>query len=155
MKHIIYFGYGANKNLEMIEAIVGRKPKGMPGILEGYELFVQSWDEIEKNIRKRLESSWSSDFRTYCIRHGKGNVSGTIWFLTKKERESVRRWEMVGSWYTQVPVEIKKKNGEIIKGETEIVDDPKIGELVNGMRYPAFLNSKKKMLDVARKDRLR
>ena len=69
---ILYFGYGANRDANMLKAIIGRKPSGFPVKLEGFELCVQTWEEIPQNVRRNLEKSWNPDFRTFCIRSAKG-----------------------------------------------------------------------------------
>ena len=145
---ILYFGYGANSSGEMMEAIIGRKPVGFPAILNRHELCIQHWEEIPENVRKEL-SLWSSDFRSYCIRPGKETVKGNVWILTEKERELVGNWEMHGLWYQPIQVELKRE-GEKLKAQTEMIDDPKLKK-VDGCSYTVFLNNKEKMLEVAGK----
>lgn len=148
---ITYFGYGANSSLGMMEGIIGRKPSGFPATLEGYELYIQSWEEIPEKVREDLEKYWDSDFKTYCIRRAVGKkVSGTAWLITPEERQLVSNWEF---WYEPISAEVRDAQGQTTSAETEVVNDQTIGEIVNGERYPVFLNSKEQMVDVAEKIR--
>jgi hypothetical protein len=142
-----YFGYGANRSSEMMEAIIGRKPEGYSAKLRGYELCVQEWEEIPEETREILSNNWGSDFRTYCIRPKEGSlVTGQIWLLTEAERELVNNWEF---WYEPIEVQVEGREGTISGIETEMINDPKISQVVEGENYPTFLNKKERMLEVA------
>lgn len=146
-----YFGYGANSSSEMIEAIMGRRPSGFPAILEGYELFIQSWEEIPQDVRRILSNDWGSNFKTYCIRAARGRkVYGYVWNITQEERERISNWEF---WYEPVKVKVKQRNGKLITVETEIIDNFQIGKVVNTEQYPVFLNDQKQMVKIAKKVR--
>jgi len=146
-----YFGYGANSSPEMMMGIIGRKPNGFQATLEGYELYIQSWEEIPERVREDLEKYWGSDFKTYCIRPAAGKtVSGTAWLITPEERQLVSNWEF---WYEPIAVEVRDTQGKTTSAETEIVNDKTIGETIHGTEYPVFLNKKKQMVDVAEKVR--
>ncbi len=54
MKDIIYFGYGANRSADMMKAIIGRKPEGVPAMLIDYELCIQRWGEIPDKVKMIL-----------------------------------------------------------------------------------------------------
>ena len=73
-KKILYFGYGANSQREMMEAITGnRNLKGQPGILRGYTLCVQKLSQVPESVRKILEKSWGDNFETYIIKPDRNN----------------------------------------------------------------------------------
>jgi hypothetical protein len=144
---IKYFGYGANRSSEMMEAIIGRRPEGYPAELRGYELCIQKWEEIPEQVRETLSNNWEPGFGAYCIRPKEGSqVTGQIWLLTEAERELVNNWEF---WYEQIEVQVEGQDGRISGVETEMIDDPKISQVVEGENYPTFLNKKEGMLEVA------
>lgn len=153
-KNILYFGYGANRDGDMMEAIIGRKPDGYPAILENYELCVQVWEEIPEKVRKIISGYWGLDFRTYCIRQAKGKaVYGMVWFITKKERELVGNWELERFWYEPVTVEVTGKDGIEKSVQSQAINSLKIKRAVDGEHYPIFLNNKKKMFAAAKSER--
>lgn len=145
---INYFGYGANSTPEMMEAIIGRIPEGKPAILSSYELCIQTWNEISEKVRKILQTGWSSDFKTYCIRPKKGKeVVGTLWKITDDEREIVSKWEF---WYEKIDVVIKVGKDNI-DAQTEMIDDQNIKEVVGGKNYNPFPVPKQEILAHAKK----
>ena len=147
---INYFGYGANSTSEMMKAIIGRVPHGKPATLSDYELCIQTWNEIPKNVRKILQTGWNQDFKTYCIRPKKGKeVVGTLWEITKVERKSVSRWEF---WYEKIKVSVRVGN-KTIKTETEMINDPNIKVVVDGTKYEPFPVPKQEILAHAQKTR--
>ncbi len=78
-----YFGYGANKSAEMINAITGEKPKGYSAVLYGYKLCIQSLKDIPPKPRSVL-SFWGKGFRSYIIvKENNSKVNGTLWFLSR------------------------------------------------------------------------
>ena len=147
MSELLYFGYGANRSYEMMDAIIGRRPSGYYAELQGYELCVQLWGEIPERAREMLgERGWDPTFRAYCIRQASERiVSGMLWSLTSGERELVSEWAMYGLWYETVTVPVTKR-GQIIEAETEVINDPWIMQVVAGISYPEFLNKRKDML---------
>src|SRR5258705_13879559 len=101
---IYFFGYGADKDASMIEAIVGRKPKGEKATISGFELCVQSLSDVPFPAQKIIKRSWTEDdhFKSYVIRPAKrmdSVVTGTMWELTPLERKLVDNWEITGLWY--------------------------------------------------------
>lgn len=151
---ILYFGYGANKSADMVNAIIGRTPDGFPFTLDGYELCVQSWKHIPPKARAILAGPWDEKFRSYSIRKAENNaVSGMVWLITKKERAHVRNWELIGKWYQEKRLRVVNAQGKVHVIITEIIEDQGIPKAHDNLNYPAFLNSKKKMLEVAAKCR--
>ena len=154
MEKIVYFGYGTNRDRAMINAIVGRYPKGFNAKLENFELFIQPWSAIPKKAKNILKKEWKGDFRSYCIRPKEGKATfGMAWYLTKKERGLIGNWELHNIWYKPIKVNIKDKREKVFHAETEIVLDKKTKSNVSGGKYKAFINEKEKMLKVARKIR--
>ena len=112
-KKILYFGYGANSQREMMEAITGnRNLKGQPAILKGYTLCIQKLSQAPDSVKKILRESWGDNFETYIIKPDKnGEVAGTIWELSPQDREVVRDWEMIDfGWYKDMKGEIQQND---------------------------------------------
>lgn len=149
---IRYFGYGANASAEMMKAIIGRKPSGIVAQLKNYELQIQSWREIPPKVRKLLRKQWKSEFRTYCVNPRQGEkVNGRVWLVTPKERRLISKWEF---WYRPITVKVRVQSGKLVTAETEMVRKPATRKKrINGKRYRFFLNSKRRMLEIAEKVR--
>lgn len=105
---IKYFGFGTNRDLEMMEHIIGRKGiKSEHGRLIGYELTIQRTDQFRTEIpatspnpkisaRDLIIESWGPKFEMFTSRpNPTGIIYGTIWDITPEELELVREWEMV------------------------------------------------------------
>jgi hypothetical protein len=150
MTEIHYFGYGANRNPDMMKAIVGRKPKGYSAALEGFELCIQSWGNIPKNVQKLLAPAWGPGFKSYCVRPTRDKVvRGKVWILNEAERKLIDAWELTDYWYRPVVVHFNEPNNKSVQVEIQIVDNVEIDKLVDGTKYPTWLNDKNKMIDVA------
>lgn len=153
MDQVLYFGYGANRDPRMIEAITGNKNLvGKPAVLKDWELCVQRFDQIPSEIipsapapfspQDAVRRSWNEDFSTYVIRPAKGKeVHGTMWELTPQDRELLRDWELIDfGWYKGVSVEIETEDGKL-QVQTEVLGDGQgIDRVVDGQDYPTFLN---------------
>ena len=151
-----YFGYGANRTPEMMEAILGRVPKGYPATLSGFELCIQSWEEMPEQVKKLLQPSWNSKFRTYFVRpvnRSTAIVKGKVWVITKQERQIIDNWELTGQWYKVYAMQFHKSEDQVTQIEIQVMDTPAATKVVNGKLYKNFLNSKEKMLRVARRNR--
>lgn len=134
-----YFGYGANKDIEMLEAIIGRRPEGEKAVLKDFELCIQKWEEIPEKARETLKKHWNKDFRSYVIKPSKGKqVSGMLWNITESEHKHIEKWELHNIWYEPVKIKLNGKNA--------------VTEVFNS-HYNAYINDKKKMLEVAIKER--
>ena len=146
-----YFGYGTLASPETIEAVIGRKPDGSDLYLDDYGLYIQVWDEIPNQVRQVLGKLWDPNFRSYFVRPAEGKrVLGKLWLITPEERELVSKWEF---WYEPIKVKTKSASGSIIEIETEIINNPSIGQVAGGENYTLFLNDKKKTLEAAAKTR--
>lgn len=153
---VAYFAYGANRNPEMIEAVIGRLPKGEPARLRGFELCVQTWPEIPEPVRNILSPDWGPDFRAYRIRPAEDkSVRGMIWYITPNELNLIKNWEIDGLWTepARVSADFVGRN-HVERGViTSIIHDPSIKISLKGERYDPFLNEKDKMLQAARRSR--
>lgn len=154
MRKIIYFGYGANSDLKMINALIGRIPFGFKAKLKDYCLFVQSLSEVPSEAKKILEKVWDENFKSYIAVPFNGKiVFGTAWEITQQERKIIGEWELHHKWYFPVNIKIIDENGNIFEAETEIIQKFSSEKLIEGEHYPAFLNDKDKMLKLAKKIR--
>lgn len=169
-KKIKYFGFGTNRDIDMMAHIVGRKNiSGEPGKLIGYELCIlkgkQFRDIIPKtsplNISPRtlIVNSWGPDFKMYVSRpNPDGVIYGTIWDITPEEFELVREWELVdyGAQEDARGMAINSR-GEIIEVITQSFLNspiPEIDKVVVGDDYNPYIASKEAMLKKADEVRL-
>lgn len=153
-KLFYYFGFGANKSPEMINAIIGRKPEGFPVFPDDYELCVEKWDELNETAREHLSGSWDKSFSSYTIRERIGSrVYGTCWKVTKKERELIKDWELCGIWSRSVKVVVSDSDGNLFPTETEVVENYRIKQVVFEKNYRVYVAPRARMLAVARKSR--
>jgi hypothetical protein len=169
-----YFGYGENTSQEMMEAIIGRRPKGYVAVAYKWELVVLSWSDIPEMFKNRLMKRWrfygglfekpsESSFRTYAIREAIGEagdsvVQGYVWLVTQKERDLIKEWKLVPrkacsdpSWYAVDEISVNTFFGERTrKATTEIINQWNVGKVVDGKNYEKFLNEKYSMLGISR-----
>lgn len=144
-KKIIYFGYGANRSLEMMQAITGNTDLvGYPAVLKGFKLCIQRLDQTPIKVQKILRQSWLDNFESYIIAPGeeKDEVLGTIWELTSLERELVRNWELIDmGWYKDMVIKVTTQDGRKIDAQTEgLRDGQVVDRKVSGKKYKTFLN---------------
>jgi hypothetical protein len=170
-KTVLYFGFGANRDVRMMSAILG-KPKSelkaiAQAILEGYELVVQTLEDIPDTIspeapikrspRSILEESWDDSFRSYAIRRSSfgHRVSGTIWEITPFERERVRDWELIDfGWAEDYLGLARTNNGHEVQIVTErLPAGQKAKIIVNGLLYPTWLQPPERFEAIAEKAR--
>ena len=167
-KKILHFGYGANSQREMMEAItVNKNLVGQPGILKGFKLCVQRRDQIPDIIfpgspvrispKQIIEENWGKEFETYMIKPGQeaDEVAGTVWELTPLERELVRDWELVDfGWYKDMKGKAETVDGQIFDVQTEgFREGQEVDREVDGKNYKPFLNSLEDFQRVAEKSR--
>lgn len=167
---IKYFGFGTNRDLEMMEHMIGRSNiVGEPGKLIGYELCTQRGkqfrDEIPKNSvldispRTLIVNSWGPEFEMYVSRpNSNGVIFGTIWDITPEEFQLVREWEMVdyGAQEDTNAMALNSK-GEIVQVVTQSFINPPIPEIENVVtseNYNPYIASKEAMLKKADEVRL-
>lgn len=159
-----YFGYGSNADKDMMVHMVGREDlEGEPGRLIGYQLCVQSLDQIRDIIpptspikdspRTVIRRNFGDKFDLFIIIAKPDAVAhGTIWELTPEEIDLVKNWEMVDcGMQEEVQAMAMNSNGELIQVETQAVVDPPADYyvVVEGNDYPRYVADKEKMLKTA------
>ncbi len=166
-KKILYFAYGANRDIRMMKAITGSQELvGQPGVLKGYALCVQKLNQVPDVVsetapvpvspRALLKESWPDTFESYIIKPDPGGeVAGTIWELTPLQRELVRDWEMVDfGWYGDINAEAVTQDGLVVNVQTEgLRDGQEVDREVDGHNYETWLNNPADFERVAEKAR--
>jgi hypothetical protein len=167
-KTIFYFGFGSNKDLAMMQHMIGKKKiKGIRGVLIGYEICIQRADQFRTDIppttphaaspKDLILDTWGPKFEMYVSRpNPTGLAYGMIWELTPEDLELVREWELVDyggqedAW--GIALDSKGKMYEVIT-QSFMKPPIDIDRVVKGKKYPAYIASKKAML--RRADELR
>lgn len=167
---LLYAGYGANRDLEMMKAIVGDTPTVVGGVaIQDVELCVQRQDQITNEVsdtapatlspKMVIDGAWGkkSGFETYAIRpHEGSSVSATLFELTHPQRDLVAEWELVEfGWYNQMPVMVVLEDGSQVQAITEgFVQGQDIDRVVDGQIYETFLADQNAMYEAAEKARV-
>ena len=163
MDYVYYFGYGANRDLDMIKAITGSDPVwGKEAILKGYKLYLQPLKNIidpkdfgqndSFGARTRLKGKWGEDFKSYVVKKDpSSSVAGTIWKFSVSDLRWVNNWELVDfGWYKVTLDFAETKDGEKYLCYVQyLTENDKPGEEVDGFNYETYINDKQEMLDVA------
>lgn len=164
-----YFGYGSNADKDMMVHMVGRQDlKDEPGRLIGYQLCVQSLDQIRDIVpptspikdspRKVIQRSFGDKFDLFIAVPKPDAVTyGSIWDLTPDEIDLVKNWELVYlGMQEEVQAMAMNSNGELIQVETQAVVDPpaEYYAIIEDKDYPRYIADKEKMLEIADKVRL-
>lgn len=163
-KIIKYFGYGSNRDLDMMIHMVGRDNLvGVPGKLLGYELCTQNLGQIRTEIPKNspwqvapqqiIRESFGEIFDLYVARPKIGAITyGTIWDLTPEDLELVKEWELVDyGMQEEVNAIAQDMDGNTIAVETQALMLPPVlvENVIAGDNYPSYVVDKNKMLEVA------
>jgi hypothetical protein len=173
-KIIKYFGFGTNRDLEMMIHMIGREEiSGEPGKLFGYELCIQKGEQFRDVIPKSspltisprafILKTMGPGFKMYVSRpNPNGIIYGTIWDITPEEFEFVREWEMVEYGVQEDTKGIALNlQGEFIGIITQSFLNPPIPEIdqvIIDPNYEPYIASKETMLkeaDLTRIDYLR
>jgi hypothetical protein len=165
---INYFGFGTNRDLEMMEHMIGRKNiKGEHGKLMGYEITIQRADQFrteipptspnqKMSVKDLIMKSWGPKFEMFTSRpNPKGVAYGTIWYITPEELELVRNWEIVdfGCQEDAYGVAITD-DGRVVEVITQSFLKPaEIDRVITGDDYNPYIWDKEAMLK--RADELR
>ena len=164
---IKYFGYGSNKDLDMMVHIVGRHNlKGEPGKLLDYELCVQKLDQIRDctpvSPREIIRKNFGESFELFIARPKNGGEAyGTIWDLTLQELELVKNWEMIElGMQEEASAMAIDSDGNTISVEIQAVINPPaaVDRIIAGSNYEPYIVPKEKMLrasDYVREDYLK
>lgn len=163
-----FFGYGSNADLEMMIHMVGRHDlKGEPGRLIGYQLCVQSLNQIRDIVpptsplkvsaREILQRIFGDKFDLFiAVPKPDEVVYGTIWDLTLDEIDLVKNWELVDmGMQEEVKAIAMNSNGDLIQVETQAVVDPpaEFHTVIEDDAYPRYIADKELMLKTADKVR--
>jgi hypothetical protein len=162
---ILYGGYGANRDPEMLRAITGNPHlQGRAATFKDVELCVQNFSQIPdvvspdapvpKSAREIMHASWGDrqDFETYTIRPRAGStVSGNVFELTPLERALIAEWEMIEfGWFKRMPLVAMLEDGTEITIETEgLGDNQEIARILDGTDYPTYLIDPSDMFQMA------
>lgn len=158
--HVLYFGYGAHASPKLMEVLLGRKVYGSMARIKNQGIFVNSWNNISKQVQGELSESWKpkDNFRSYGLKTKRGScVVGKLWRISSEERDVILRWNIADEgWYSPLKLPIEDDGGQEIIAETETMMSPSSSIFyVDGSDYKYFLNSRTKMLSVAEKVRTR
>lgn len=166
---VLYFGFGANREVAVLAEVLGKSPDemvGSPASLKGYELVIQSIPNIPSKIvekapvkispRAMMSRVWGDGFQSYSIRRqDDSSVSGTIWVVTTDESKRIEDWELTElGWNKRRTVRVYEQSGIEVDVYTDVIDDSQpFDRVVDGTNYVTFLNDIVKSLQVARKAR--
>lgn len=154
-----FFGFGADTETEMIEAVIGRKPEYItPASLHDYQLCIQELDDISAakgNPREILRRAWGDSFKSYTIRQHKGEtVSGSIFKITGYERRMLDAWELVPEgWQDSIAVKVTGRNGKTYRARTQrLPKGHNHSHAATGLKYTSWLMPKKDFMRIAHND---
>ena len=166
---INYFGFGTNRDLEMMQHMIGRQDiKGEHGRLIGYEITIQGANQFRTKIppgsptpdrspRDLIMKGWGPGFEMFTSRPNPTGIAyGTIWYITPEELELVREWEIVdyGGQEDAYGIAITD-DGRLIEIITQSFLEPAgIDRVITGDDYSPYIWDKKAMLEYADKIRL-
>ena len=160
-KQIKYFGFGTNRDKEMMEHMIGRQSiKGEPGRLLDFEFGIVGLDNFRNEIpktspikltpRQLVQNGFGDDFRMFVSRPKKGAVTyGTIWTITTFELDLVREWEMVeyGAQEDAKGIAVNEKGEQIEVITQSFLREPSIiDEIITGSNYEDYIAPKEVML---------
>jgi len=166
---LYYFGYGTNRDLDMMAAMIGRKNIiGEPGRLIGYELCIQKVEHIPGEIiasapaplspREIVTKAFDENFELYIIKpNANAETYGTIWQMTPEEYELVREWELLEfGMQEDIKAMAMDSKGNIINVVTHgsLSTATPIDRCIVGETYEDYIVPKKDILQVAERVRL-
>jgi len=164
-----YFGYGTNRDLDMMAAMIGRKEIiGEPGRLIGYELCIQKTEHIPGkplasapapvSPQEIVTKAFDENFELYIIRPN-ANVEtyGTIWQLTPEEYEFVREWELLEFGMQEdikaMAIDLKGNIVNVVTHGSLSTSTP-VDRCIMGDTYEDYIVPKNEILEVAERVRL-
>ncbi len=148
---ITFFGFGAFADKKFMEALLGRViEEDQDYTLHGYELCVQTMNDIPEKSRETLETVWGHSFSSYAIKPGPNKVKGKLWHITEDELRTIRMLEMVPSWKQEAQLRTEV-NGLPLTLTIEILGFGQSYSKVieDSEHYSQHLNNKEKMYHVA------
>lgn len=154
-----FFGFGADSQAEMIEAVIGRRPEFIgSATLEDFQLCIQNLDDITdagENPREILRRAWGDNFRSYTIRHHQNKkVEGSIFMVTSYERKMLDAWELVPEgWQDSIVVMVKDGDGKTYRARTQALPaGHNHGTVAPESKYNPWLMPKEDFIKMATQD---
>ncbi len=137
-----FFGYGANRSSDRLRQILGKEPQaGFGAIAEGFDLAIQTLDQIPKRAQDILRQAWGNEFKAYTLVPGKGMVTGVVWNLDEEDFKMLYAFEFIDLWSKFEVIKVKKFNGKLLEViTTRVLDNAPIAEICDGINYPNNLN---------------
>ena len=151
------FGYGADREPDMIKAIIGHNALDMgEATVSGYGLYVQKLADIPLPARTILQKSWGNSFISYVIKPLKGSkVYGRLFSINNAEIKQVDIWELVDcNWYDIAMITATTLgDGKQYNAHTQAIPitqqtEPKI---YTGPNYNSWLMPKSDFIKIAQK----
>ena len=161
-----YFGYGTNRDHDMMAAMIGRNNlSGVKGIIFDYELVIQNLEHISDTVlptapvarssREIMKTALGNSAKLYIIRPKAGAVTrGTIWQITPEEYEMVRDWELLDfGMQEDMKVLAQTETGEKITAQTHGSNNPNLpmAITIEGDDYEDYIVPKEDILETARR----
>lgn len=166
---VLFFGYGANRDPDLMRALFGRLPAGQPKtvVLPGHELVIQTLDHVpdavmpdapaELSPQALLKDVWDDSFRAYSARPAAGkSIVGTLWKFTPRQLEMMRDWELIDfGWHQETQVTVIDYARRKFTATTPLLGDNErvLQTIPDGTQYPNFLNSQRKTIANAQRAR--
>lgn len=164
---LAYFGYGTNRDHDMMAAMIGREAiEGVKAYVPDYELVIQNLEHISDTVlptapfpaspRKILGDALGEEAKLYIIRPSIGEKTyGTVWYMSPEEYEMVRDWELLdfGMQEDMTTEAVILETGEKISVQTHGSTNPQLpmDHMVSGEAYEDYIVSKDRILETARR----
>lgn len=157
IRRVCYFGYGPNRDPEMIRAIIGRRPRVIgPAVLLDHRLGIQKLTDVPitgLNPRRTLLHAWGSNFRSYVAQpHAGSEIKGTLFKISLHDRHRIDTWELIpDGWCSKEIVAIRLDSShKLYSAETQVLGArQQPSRIVNGHNYVTYLNPKPNYLRIA------
>jgi len=158
VRRVYYFGYGAERDPNAVQAIIGARPKVIgKATIHDYELRIQNMHDIRQSAkplaRKILESAWGdSSFKSYVALPKKGSkIVGTLYRMSLRRRHILDKWELIEEgWFEKVFLPVTLESGRVVEAETQVLAPHKTAsKAANGLDYPTYLLPKHVLLEKA------
>lgn len=151
---VYYFGFGANRDPRMIEAIIGKLITGRPAYVDGFELCVQGLKDIPEKPREILRKAWGNSFESYVLRKGNARIYGTLFEMSREDREHISNWELVPEgWAKDTKVIAILEDVTKIKAMTESIENQTVNRIVDGKQYETYLMKPEQIWQIAKRVR--
>ncbi len=163
-----YFGYGSNRDLAMLAAIIGRDEiEGIKGKMLGHELCIQKLNNIPDLVlptapvpqspRFILQREFGDNFELYVTRPKTDGVTyGMIWQITPAEYKLMLDWEMVEfGLQDDISAVAIDERGQLINVITPGSLNPNlpVDVVITDEKYDDYIVDKQHILDVANRSR--